>query len=111
MRCGFHSTHFSYKLQYPIAREKLVAQSVITKPGTFLAPYKCMMLKQFADRQFVANGISFQEQRLLAHSIVASYDLFISQCEERKLTPTFVLYTLWEKCQSDLDPAKKVKAN
>ena len=69
------------------------------------------MLKQFADGRFTANGIDFEEQSRLACSLVASYDLFISQCQERNFTPTFNLYTLWEDCQSGLAIARSMNAN
>ena len=76
-----------------------------------LTPYKCMMLKQFADRKFIANGIDFEEQRRMAYSLMASYDLFISQCMEKNFTPTFYLYTLWKDCQSDSATVEKMNAN
>lgn len=77
----------------------------------FITPYKYMTLKHFAEGKFTANEVGYEEQRRIAYSLVASYDLFISQCKERNFTPTFNLYTLWKDCQSDSTIAEKVNAN
>jgi len=89
-----------------------VAGSVIgEKSGTLLTPYKRMTLKHFAEGKFTANGIGYEEQRLLACSLITSYDLFISQCKERNFTPTFNLYTLWAECQRAEAIAGEINAN
>ncbi len=47
---------------------------------------------------------------LLTVSIVAQYDMFVGECNERNLTPTYKLFTLWMDATHNIAKAHEFNA-